>query len=134
MSCFLPHVGRQSAGDDMISLSFELLNETGNSLTQSLISHTFPTDSHPLGMPYSATLSEAIALDPGSTYWIRLEVQGGDLYLGGAIVSDEGAWDDAVTAVRSCRPDLLELLDECEYMHPYRAQNPAIQHEHGRGR
>ena len=119
---FLPHVGRQSAGDDMISLSFELLNETGNSLAQSLISHTFPTDSHPLGMPYSATLSEAIALDPGSTYWIRLEVQGGDLYLGGAIVSDEGAWDDAVTAVRSCRPDLLELLDECEYAHPYRAQ------------
>ncbi len=118
----LPHVGRRYAGDDRINLSFELLDEAGNSLARSVIAHTFPTDSHPLGTQYSAILSEPVTLDPGAIYWIRVEVQGGDLYLGGAIVSDEGAWDDAVTAVRSCRPDPLELLDECEYVHPYSAQ------------
>ena len=116
---YFPHLGRRFSGSENIRLIIELLDDTANLLAQFQISDSFPTSSHPLGDAFQIPIADEIELLSGQTYWMRFLAQGGDLYIGGSVVSDEGVWDDRLSAVRSCEPVLLKLHDQCTYKEPY---------------
>ena len=116
---YFPHLGRRLSDSEYIRLTIELLDDNANLLAQFQISDSFPTSSHPLGDAFQIPIADEIELLSGQTYWMRLLAQGGDLYIGGSVVSDEGVWDDRLSAVRSCEPVSLILHNQCTYKEPY---------------
>lgn len=116
---FFPHLGRRTAGTGDLHLEVKIWDERGNTLIQLTLSDPFLTARHPLGTAYTIPVEEEVELKSGENYHIRLLVREGDLYIGGSVVSDEGTWDDRLSAVRSCQPDVTATTDACVYRAPY---------------
>ena len=116
---YFPHLGRRSAGAEDLLLQVELWDAQGKLLINASLSDSFATTHHPLGGAYVIPVEDEVELRKGETYHIRLLIQGGDLFIGGSVVSDEGTWDDRLSAVRSCQPASPATTDACWYRAPY---------------
>ncbi len=117
-----PHVGRQSDGNQEIEMHFEFLDAAGNLLSQAVYQDSFLTTTHPLGVRHVVEWETPIMVESGANYQFRLNIRGGDLFIGGSIVTDEGDWDERLTVVESCLPIQANWKKRCEKSRPYDAQ------------
>lgn len=94
-----------------ISISFDM---TGEPLATATLVADLSRDGHPLGRSYDIPLDTPLEVEAGTRYTVKVEaLQGGGPIIGsGAVVTDEGAWDNAVSATRICNlPDGLTSAD-----------------------
>lgn len=111
---FIPHLGTPSnANVNEHTLRMAIYTEDGTGLlSQGTLSGTFPTDNHPIGESYTVPLEAPVSVRAGELYRLQVRVESEQtLLVSGAIVSNEGPWDDPVPTIVCEMPDGITLAD-----------------------
>jgi YYY domain-containing protein len=99
--------------DDPHSLRVTITTVGGGLLSQGTLTGDFPRDNHPIGEGYTVELEAPVNVAAGTEYVFRAQVESpSQLLISGAIVSNEGAWDDPVPTIVCTMPDGITLADE----------------------
>ncbi len=111
----IPHLGSRSdtPPDEPHRLRVSIHPASDNGLlSQGRLTGDFPRGDHPVGEPYTVELETPVAVEAGQTYTFRAQLESAaPLLISGAIVSNEGAWDDPVPTVVCQMPGGITLAD-----------------------
>lgn len=115
-SIFAPHLGDPLDDPQPEELVIRIFEQGGERpLSQAVLRTNLSRDSHPLGASYAMPLDPSLHVEEGRSYNFTVEVApgSGDVIGSGSVVLNEGAWDNSVTGINTCRlPDGLSLADD----------------------
>ncbi len=97
-SVVIPHLGdpQRDAGEETFHVAIAAASGE-NILAEGNITGDFAQSGSPLGDAAEIVLDKPVALAEGQTYYVIVEVvSGGPVTIAGAIIGDEGPWDDPV--------------------------------------
>lgn len=111
-----PHLGdlQDDPDDESLYISLAALNLDGSLelLSESTITQDFSRARHILGDSYRIPLPQAVSLQAGRRYSLKVEALAGPFVGGGNVLLTEGDWDDRLPTVMVCHlPDGLTLAD-----------------------
>ncbi|RMG74003.1 MAG: hypothetical protein D6711_09850, partial [Chloroflexi bacterium] len=79
------------------TVRIRILDEAGGAiLAQASITSSFPQGEHPLGQAYQFELDTPLTVQFGERYLLEIQVEGGGVVTGGAVMASEQPWDEAV--------------------------------------
>jgi YYY domain-containing protein len=112
---YVPYMGdpTDSGESRTLRIAITRAGELAELVTAELTS-TFDRGGHPIGQQYAMPLLPPLQVEAGQNYQFKVEVtDGGPLRGSGAIVINEGGWDDAIAATQVCQlPNGLTLRDD----------------------
>ncbi|MFZ4816356.1 MAG: DUF2298 domain-containing protein, partial [Phototrophicaceae bacterium] len=110
----IPHLGATDSDSAPESLLVQILPASGiGLLSQGTLSANMTRDNHPIGDGYTLVLDVPVEVLEGATYTFTAEVTTEDtLRIAGAIVSNEGAWDDPLPYVVCTLPNGITVADD----------------------
>lgn len=115
-SVFAPHLGDPQDDPQPEELVIRIFEQGGEQpVSQAVLRTDLSRESHPLGASYSIALDPPLQVEEGREYSFVVEVApgSGDVIGSGSVALNEGAWDNAVTGINTCRlPDGLSLADD----------------------
>ena len=115
-SVFAPHLGDPQDDPQPEELVIRIYEQGGaTALSQAVLRTDLSREIHPLGASYSMPLDPPLQVEEGREYSFVVEVApGSGAVIGsGSVALNEGAWDNAVTGINTCRlPDGLSLADD----------------------
>ncbi|MEM6283126.1 MAG: DUF2298 domain-containing protein, partial [Chloroflexota bacterium] len=106
----IPHLGAATPNAQPFELTLTI--STGNNsglLSRGTVIDTFDRGDHAIGQSYDVELEAPVQVTAGETYTLTASVEGGSLYIAGAVVSHEGSWDDPVPTIVCSLPEGMTL-------------------------
>ena len=115
-SVFAPHLGDPHDDPQPEELVISIFEQDGETpLSRAVLRTDLSRDDHPLGAAYSMTLDPPLQVAEGRNYSFVIAIApgSGDVIGSGSVLLNEGAWDNSVTGINTCRlPDGLSLADD----------------------
>ncbi len=110
----IPHMSAMTLGaTEEHRLRVNIRTADGNGLlSQGTLAGDFTRGDHPIGPSHTIALEAPVPVMAGTDYTFEARVEtAGQLIIGGAVVSNEGAWDDPVPTIVCTMPDGITLVD-----------------------
>ena len=110
-SVHIPHLRAVTTGNTTLSIRISGSGEGSAPLAMGQLNSEFTRDNHVIGDSYDIALSPPLTVTAGESYNLTANISGSPLYISGAVVSHEGAWDDPVPTIVCSLPDGITLTD-----------------------
>ncbi|MBZ0297599.1 MAG: DUF2298 domain-containing protein, partial [Anaerolineae bacterium] len=109
-----PHIGSLEDDGTETTIRVAILEDPSTAiLAEATLTDPFSRDSHILGSAYDIAFDNPVAVSAGGRYFLQFQILSGTtLVTAGEVVSQEGAWDDAIPYTVCTLPFGVTLADD----------------------